>query len=108
MKRYFDNADEGYCYSIDHFKEILKESGDSEIILWLAEREVGEDHFFCSEYGEVGLKEDNQCGRLCDGYAPINGKNGRCRHSKNTYFPSEKYTLTMIDGRFKLTKLPEK
>lgn len=104
MKRYFDNEDEGSCYGISYFRELMKESNEEIMELWLGERETGVDHFYCSHFGEVGLKEDSGCGKTCEGYSPLNGKNGRCKHSKNTYFPAEKYILTMKNGKFKLKK----
>lgn len=106
MNRYFDNADEGSCYGLSYFKELMKETGEDKMELWLGVMEVGEDHFYCSHYGEVGLKSESDCGKECEGYTPCNGKSGRCRHSKNTYFPADKYILEMKDGRFKL-KLEE-
>lgn len=87
MNRYFDNQDEGFCYSIDHFKDLMKEESVDKMELWLGVRETGQDHFFCSHFQEVGVKDEGTCGKSCEGYSPLNGKNGRCRHSKTHISP---------------------
>ena len=103
-KHYFDNEDEGFCYGISYFKELMKEEDISEMELYEGVREIGQDHFFCNHFQEVGIKDEGQCGRICEGYSPRNGKNGRCKHSKNTYFPGQKYRLLKTGNQFKLEK----
>lgn len=107
MKRYFDNADEGSCYGIEYFKELMKETDEDKMELWLGVIETDVDHFYCSHFSEIGLKSEGGCGKGCEGYAPRNGRNGRCKHSNNTYFPADKYILEMKDGKFTLKKLEE-
>jgi len=101
-KFYFCDENDERCYRLQWFKDDL-EIGDS-IELTEAEMEIGTDHFYCNEYMEVGLKGEG-CGKECESYSPRNGKNGRCKHSKNCYTHSDKkFTLTKIDDkRFKLT-----
>lgn len=105
MKLYFDNADEGVCNPLSHYKEIL-EDGDT-MELWEGVREIGEDHFWCSEFQEIGIKSESECGSSCSGYSPTNGKSGRCRHSKNTYFPADKYILERHGKKFNFKKVED-
>jgi len=101
---YFRTDEEDSCYTLNHFKNEMNEEVIKQLELVKAEIEFGTDHFYCNEYGEVGLKGEG-CGRECDLYSPRNGKNGRCKHSKNCYTHSdEKFILTKInEKRFKLT-----
>lgn len=104
-KRYFDNEDEGSCYGLSYFKELLKETGENEMRLWEGVIELGVDHFWCAEYEEAGLKSESECGSGCEGYSPRNGKNGRCKHSKNCYFPCDEYILKLEGKKFTLKKV---
>lgn len=94
-KKYFDSEEGERCYNLDYWKEFLLESNEDELNLFEAERETGTDYFYCKEYGGVGLKSDSGCGISCDGYKPLNGKSGRCKHSGNCYTLSGKQ-ITLV------------
>ena len=88
--------------SLDHYKEKIQTEDREFIILELGKIEYGTEYFYCAEFGEVGLKEDSECGISCKKYSPRNGKSGRCKYNHNCYTTtSEVYRLTR-DG--KLTK----
>lgn len=64
------------------------------LFLFEAKRESGTGYFFCKEFqacGEVG-----ECGRMCEKYNPMNGKNGRCKHYG--------YVYEQTDNKIILTK----
>ena len=107
MKRYFDNEDDGGCYPLNYFKELMAETNETEMFLWEGIIENGTDHFWCSNFQEIGLKSENTCGSGCTAYAPRNGKTGRCKHSKNTYFHGDKYLLVRTGKKFTITKQTE-
>jgi hypothetical protein len=88
MKYYFETQDSEKCYTIDYFYEQLSDDLP-EMTIYPAKIMYGSDYFYCQEYGEMGEKGEG-CGRFCDFYKPRNGKNGRCRHSRNPYEPAEK------------------
>lgn len=90
--RLFFRDDDASCFKIPDHVEYMKQNGLSEMKLYLAEREVGVDHFFCKHFDEVGQRF--QCGTWCQGYSPRNGKSGVCRHFGFTYEQTEKcFTL---------------
>lgn len=94
-KYYFQKSDYGgYCYQLKHWKE-KREISETDIILEEAERETGSGFFYCNECGECGEVGEG-CGKECKAYEPRNGKNGRCKHSQNTYTGNGKF--------FRLTK----
>jgi hypothetical protein len=62
----------------------MKDNGLAELKLFEAERELNSGFFFCKEFHEVG-EVGESCGKLCEKYAPLNGKNGRCKHSGFVY-----------------------
>lgn len=105
MAIYFDNSEEGFAYGIKYYKEYLIENNEESIRLWKAIIEHGTDHFYCSHFDGFGSKYEGECGRMCEGYAPRNGKNGRCRYSKNCYVWGDEYLLKKTGGKFTLTKI---
>lgn len=87
MKYYFEFLDAENCYLEDHFYELMKENKLSEMKIYPAKMVIGEEYFWCDEFGEVGESGDC-CGKFnCAKYIPRNGKNGRCKHHRNTYEP---------------------
>lgn len=84
-KYFFQTEDDDLCYPLSHFKDVLADTGESEMVLFEAVMEKDTEHFFCSFFGEVGIKGEGACGKECEKYSPRNGKNGRCKHSKNCY-----------------------
>lgn len=51
--------------------------------------------FWCRDVGLPG--EDGDCGKLCDGYAPKNGKTGMCRHRSNKFYLIGKKVVIKIN-----------
>lgn len=86
-KKYFINEDDERCYTLSSIRELVDEV--TEVVVIEAEPEYDTEHFFCSHFDEVGMK-DESCGTNCEGYSPRNGKSGRCRHSNNCYIPTDK------------------
>ena len=90
MKYYFAPviSDEN-CFTKKDLLEDMKEQGLNEIEIFPAKMTTGESYSYCSEWREPIDKDDNTCGKGCEEYSPRNGKNGRCRHSKNCYEPAD-------------------
>lgn len=83
-KIYFrDNAD--LCTTISNHLDYMAENGIKEMDVYLAKREVGSDWFFCHYYGEVGVKSEGGCGKMCEKYNPRNGKSGCCTYNGYVY-----------------------
>lgn len=84
---YFGPYEEDGAFPKQYWQQYMKENFLNEIELRAAKIEYGTDYFFCSnpKIYETGLK--GNCGAHCDQYSPRNGKNGRCRFSKNCYEP---------------------
>lgn len=101
MKYYFEKSavladDETGAYSKDYFIERMKEEGLTEIEVFPAVMMKGEDYAWCSEYCEPVEVKAGDCGKICENYKPRNGKNGRCRFSKNCYEPAEKSIILKL------------
>ena len=100
-KLFFSDHDDEACYQLEHWKEYMTENFIDEMILSLAKRETGTEYFYCKEYFSVG--EKGECGKLCDGYKPNNGKNGRCKHFGYCYDQTEnKFVLKRVGKKFKV------
>ena len=97
MKYYFcDQYDGGErCYPISFYRAEMLEYDMRELELIEAKLETGTGHFYCQEFQEVGEVGEG-CGKICDKYAPRNGKNGRCRHSSNCYVKTDKRQILKI------------
>ena len=91
-------SEEVFCFDKQHFIDEALELGKP-IILHGAQMLTGEDYFFCSVFSEFGLREDSGCGIDCAEYKPRNGKNGRCRYSKNCYEPSGKKYKVILTAK---------
>ena len=94
MKLYFMKDDE-LCKPISLHKEWMKENGVQELTVFEAKMETKTKYFFCSEVGEIG-ETGESCGKYCESYHPRNGKNGRCRYSKNLYEQTDKAKLIRL------------
>ena len=81
-----DELSEERCYTLEGIRVLMQDEGYKTLTVYPAKIEYGMPYFFCSFYGEIGGVGEG-CGKLCDEYKPRNGKNGRCRHSKNCYEP---------------------
>lgn len=105
--RSIEEDDGEFCYTLEHWKEYADEDGETKLTLYAAVREVGADGFYCRAHGECYLKDDGGCGKFCNEYEPRNGKNGICKHYRNTYTYGEKYTLEKINDEWTLKHTPE-
>lgn len=96
MKYYFAKGfdwDEANCYTLDYWREYLKDNEMDEIALIEATPDKDKDHFYCREFGYIcgsTSDDDNPCGRHCEGYDPKNGKSGCCRHRTHCYETTDK------------------
>ena len=97
MKYYFWEDDDERCYRKKDIIQDIKENGLTELKIFEAKRELGNDYFWCTEYQEIGETKES-CGRFCDMYKPRNGKNGRCRFSGHCYEPTEKFEIFKINS----------
>ena len=88
MKLYF-RKDDDHCYTIEAHREYMKENGIEQMELIVAEREKATVYFWCKHFGAIG-EVGESCGKVCEAYAPRNGKNGRCRYSGSLYAHTEK------------------
>ncbi len=97
---YFESkVDPVSCYTLEYFIDELIDNNEGEVILFDAVECVGDGTFYCTEYGEVGLIDDSECGSGCEKYSPRNGRSGRCRYSNNCYEPGDrKFNLKLMPG----------
>jgi len=109
MPRFYYNADqydrndgdELRCHPLAWHRDEM-EGEEQERRLYPAKMETGSGTFYCTEFDAICGKGDdlNPCGRLCDAYEPRNGKNGRCRNSKNFYDAvKEQAVVLRVDGK---------
>lgn len=89
MKQYFEVDGNGFCYNLEHWKR-LSPLREREIVLEQAQIEFGTDYFYCEVDNTTGIK--GVCGTACKKYAPRNSKSGRCKHNKNCYTGTGKYS----------------
>ena len=91
MKGYFfcDMIDDFACFNYNRIVEFCKEHRINQITVFQAKRVTGEGTFYCDFYDTCGYSKDSDCGKMCDGYKPLNGKSGRCSHSKYCYEKGE-------------------
>lgn len=89
QKSYFSDTEEEWTYSLDYHIEQAKEAGLKEIKLYEPVRDKNSDAFGCAKYWFVGLKGEDNCGKICEGYEPRNGKSGICKHHRYTYEKGE-------------------
>lgn len=92
---YFCDGDDESCRPLSVIRKYIQDMQLKQITIYPALMMIGEPYFFCSFHGECGSSdEDSPCGLACGSYEPRNGKNGRCRYSKNCYEPD--YTNPII------------
>ena len=100
-KRLFFEDESENCYNIRYHLENMAENHISEMVLYIAEREVGVPYFFCKNFCEVGEKSEGGCGKMCIGYEPRNRKSGVCKHYGFVYNQTEqKLTITLESKYF--------
>lgn len=86
---YAEELDAEMCHGIEYWQDVA-DFEERPIELYEAKPEYGTDYFYCSNYYFVGIKSDSDCGKLCEGYNPRNGKSGRCKHSNSCYTATDK------------------
>jgi hypothetical protein len=84
------------CYTLATLIDMAKLEGLSEIKVSPAKIVTREDYAYCSFYQDAIEVRAGDCGKLCHDYQPRNGKNGRCRHSKNCYEPTDEQIIITI------------
>ena len=94
-KYYFSELCEERCYTIDAIIEDMEEQGIKEVKAFEARTTHGEGYFYCAEYRDIG-EVGESCGRICDKYTPNNGRNGRCKHYRHCYEPTDKWIILKI------------
>lgn len=106
-KYFFEKGTEEFdepCYNLEHWEEERK-TRETDIILEEAKPELNTEYFYCTAHEACGLKEDSDCGNMCESYEPRNGKSGRCRFNHNCYAGTGRYFKLTSDN--KLTILSE-
>lgn len=89
-KYFFESQDSENCYTIDYFKEQLKDNDLTEMQAYPAKIMIGSGFYYCKELDVSGESNDGECGKWCEHYEPRNSKNGRCVNSSLPYEASEK------------------
>ena len=94
MKRYFISEKntnlpslllEDLCYPKKIIVDAMKEDEIGELIVFEAKIMRGGSYFYCTNFFEIGDKDEGGCGKFCEAYKPRNKKSGRCVHSSNCY-----------------------
>lgn len=94
MKLYFRNEHSETCHTIEYFQSDMKESGITEMDVFIAIPDKSYHHFWCKSFKCVCSKDDDfRCGKFCEKYLPCNGKSGRCRHMTHCYISDEKVSI---------------
>lgn len=83
---YFGSKDDIMAYSLDQFKDQMKEEELTEMTVYKAEKYKDDDYFWCREFLDYGEKGQDTCGRWCDKYNPRNGKSGCCTHYSTIFY----------------------
>lgn len=94
MAKYYFKNDNEMCYTLDYHLQYMAENDIKEMEVFEAEMDIKSGYFYCSELMEVGEVGEG-CGKECHLYNPRNGKNGRCRFSKNCYSPGKSKILKL-------------
>lgn len=83
------------CHSIETHRDMMRDDGLATLTVYRAKPVPTKDFFWCRHHREVGESGIGTCGRVCNAYAPRNGKNGRCKHHEHCYEPNmdEPYTI---------------
>ena len=85
-KFYFNEHDREHAYELDHHYQFMEDEGLTEMKVFEANRETGNEFFFCKHFRKVGVRGNCQG---CEAYQPRNGKSGICRHWDYTYEKSD-------------------
>ncbi len=95
MAKLYFNEFEDFCNGIEHHLEYMADNGIKEMKVFEAKIETGTGFFFCTNFYEVG-EVGQSCGKQCEAYKPLNGKNGRCKHSGYLYEQTDKFKMLEI------------
>jgi hypothetical protein len=85
------------CFTLDEHRDIMRDDGLTTLTVYRAKPLPTSVAFWCRHHREAGESGDGMCGRHCNGYAPRNGKNGRCKHHTHCHEPDmdKPYTITL-------------
>ena len=89
-KMYFKDKNDELCFNKKAILGDMEDECLSELTVYIAERMVGSDYFYCREFEAVGEKSEGGCGAMCKKYKPRNGKSGICVHSGYVYECTDK------------------
>lgn len=96
-KFYFESKDDEICFSKEYFDEKMIERNITSMEVFEAIQDRIEGVFWCKIHEfflDRGVK--GMCGKECEHYKPINGKNGKCKyHSLKMFYAGEKITLKL-------------
>lgn len=84
-KYYFCEDFDERCYGLHHFEDMIASGEYDEFRLKGARLEINGDGFYCQYHCEVFERGCSDCGILCSGYKPRNGKSGICVSYRNCY-----------------------
>ena len=87
-KYYFESSDSEMCFDLEYHLDNARCNSLNEIELYEANPDNDNYHFYCTSFGECGIKGD--CGRHCRDYEPRNKKSGICKHKSKCYTHGDK------------------
>lgn len=93
MAKYYGHKDYEFCGTRQFWIEKMKELELDKLTLIGMKVEYRTEYFWCTHFSEIFLKDENNCGIVCKGYQPRNGKSGRCRFNSNSYEPTNEEFL---------------
>jgi len=87
------------CYTLDYFKDLIKEGGYTSIKLELEKRDTGGGTIYCKSEGDCFESSYGICGKFnCKEYSPRNGKNGRCRYAEVAFTGTGRFFILDKNG----------
>lgn len=95
-KYYFERSDSEICYSVDHFKDIMKYDKIDELEVYEAIPEIFKDIFWCKVECFCGDDSKDSCGKQCKSYNPRNGKSGCCKNFTHHLFAHGEKTVLKL------------
>jgi hypothetical protein len=104
-KLYFSEYNEEFCYPLSHWKDYLEWNQLESILLMEAVVDTDKSYFFCDHYGDIADAYLYPCGKICDGYKPINKVSGKCKQKGSCYEQTEnKFLLKKGKRLIKINK----
>jgi hypothetical protein len=92
-KLYFKDINDEMCYELSHFMREAIDEGLDVLELFEAVEEPNTGLLFCKAVDSVA--EEGSCGKLCEFYTPINGRNGKCIYRGKVYSHGEKVSFSV-------------